>query len=54
MDGNPDFVKLAESYAIRSRRITQDEDIDEAVREMLASTEPYLLECAVSPEEATL
>lgn len=54
LDGNPDFVKLAESYAIRSRRITRDENIDEAVREMLASPEPYLLECAVSPEEATL
>lgn len=54
LNGNPDFVKLAESYSIRARRIEEDADIGEAVNELLASSEPYLLECAVNPAESTL
>ena len=54
LDGNPDFVKLAESYGIPSCRISNDGDIDEAIQNMLSCADAYLLECTVSPEEPTL
>mgnify|MGYP005764141133 FL=1 len=54
LDGNPDFVKLAESYGIPSCRISNDGDIDEAIQNTLSCADAYLLECTVSPEEPTL
>ncbi len=44
---NPDFVKLADAYGWRSRRITKPEEIDDALDEMLASDEPYLLDVMI-------
>ncbi len=44
---NPDFVKLADAYGWRSRRITKPEEIDAALDEMLASDEPYLLDVMI-------
>ena len=44
---NPDFVKLADAYGWRSRRITEPEEIDDALDEMLASDEPYLLDVMI-------
>ncbi len=44
---NPDFVKLADAYGWRARRITKPEEIDAALDEMLASDEPYLLDVMI-------
>ncbi|MDM8271195.1 biosynthetic-type acetolactate synthase large subunit [Thermophilibacter provencensis] len=44
---NPDFVKLADAYGWRARRITKPEEVNDALDEMLASDEPYLLDVVI-------
>jgi len=48
---NPDFVKIAEGYHIKSRRVTGRDDLQEAVGEMMASKDPYFLEVKVEKED---
>ena len=50
---NPDFVKLADAYGWRSRRVEKPEDVDAALDEMLASKEPYLLDVMI-PRDQTV
>ncbi|WP_155284311.1 biosynthetic-type acetolactate synthase large subunit [Capnocytophaga felis] len=47
---NPDFIKIAEGYHIESRLVTQRKDLEEAVKEMLASDKAYFLEVRVEKE----
>ncbi|MEX0359463.1 MAG: thiamine pyrophosphate-binding protein, partial [Allomuricauda sp.] len=48
---NPDFVKIAEGYHIKSRRVTERGDLKDAVEEMMASKDPYFLEVRVEKED---
>lgn len=48
---NPDFVSIAKGYFIDARRVTKREELNEAVREMMASEEAYLLEVCVEKED---
>ncbi|MBO0341116.1 MAG: biosynthetic-type acetolactate synthase large subunit [Bacteroidota bacterium] len=48
---NPDFVKIAEGYHIKSRRVTERGDLQDAVKEMMASKDPYFLEVKVEKED---
>ncbi|AEM72270.1 acetolactate synthase, large subunit, biosynthetic type [Allomuricauda ruestringensis DSM 13258] len=48
---NPDFVKIAEGYHIKSRRVSERKDLQEAVQEMMASNDPYFLEVKVEKED---
>lgn len=48
---NPDFVKLADAYGWRARRIERPEEIDAALDEMLASDEPYLLDVMIPAQQ---
>ncbi|WP_420399852.1 biosynthetic-type acetolactate synthase large subunit [Flagellimonas sp.] len=48
---NPDFVKIAEGYHIKSRRVTERGDLKDAVEEMIASKDPYFLEVRVEKED---
>ncbi len=48
---SPDFVKLAESYGIRSRRVEHQEDVEDAVRDSLSDREPHLIDFWVDPTE---
>ena len=50
---NPDFVKLADAYGWRARRVEKPEDLDAALDEMLASKEPYLLDVMI-PRDQTV
>ncbi len=54
LDENPDFVKLAEAYGFKGRTISSNSEVRQAVEKMLSDDEPYLLECKIDPEEATL
>ncbi len=54
LDGGPDLPTLAGAYGIPAARLSQDAQIEEAVRAMLASSGPFLLECVVDPQEKTL
>ena len=47
---NPDFVKIAEGYFIKARKVTERKDLADAVEEMIKSDEPYFLEVAVEKE----
>ncbi len=44
---NPDFVKVADAYGIEGRKVTQREELDGAIREMLEHDGAYLLEVVV-------
>jgi acetolactate synthase-1/2/3 large subunit len=48
---NPDFVKIAEGYHIKSRRVSERSELKEAVAEMIASKGPYFLEVKVEKED---
>lgn len=48
---NPDFVKIAEGYHIKSRRVVERSDLQEAIEEMIASKDPYFLEVKVEKED---
>ncbi len=47
----PDYVKLAEAYAIPGRRVEDEESCAAVLREALAQPGPVLIECRVKPEE---
>ena len=47
---NPDFVKIAEGYYLKARRVTERKDLAEAVEEMIKSSDPYFLEVIVEKE----
>ncbi len=47
----PDFVKLAESYGIKARRIRKKEEVEDALRELVAYKGPYLLDVIIAREE---
>ena len=44
---NPDFVKIADAYNIRGRKVTLREELDDAIDEMLEHKGAYLLEVVV-------
>ncbi len=48
---NPDFVKIAEGYYLKAKRVTKREDLADAVDEMIKSDEPYFLEVVVEKED---
>jgi len=47
----PDFVKLAESYGIKARRIRKKEEVEDALKELVEYKGPYLLDVIISREE---
>lgn len=48
---NPDYMKIASAYGIKSRLVEKREDLADAVKEMLANNdEPFLLEVRVIEE----
>lgn len=48
---NPDFVKIAEGYHIKSKRVVERSELKDAVEEMMASKGPYFLEVRVEKED---
>lgn len=52
--GAPDFIALAAAFGIPGRHLDQNSDAPDAIDEMLKAEGPYLLECAVSPDESSL
>lgn len=51
--GGPDFCKLVEAYGIKSGVVTENSDVDRAIKEMMADKDSYLLVVSVSPFEPT-
>lgn len=48
---NPDFIKITEGFGIKAKKVTEREDLADALQEMLDSSESYLLEVVVEKEE---
>jgi acetolactate synthase-1/2/3 large subunit len=51
LEGNPDFVKLAEAYGVKGLRITRPGDIDRKLREARAHKGPALVVAEVMKED---
>lgn len=47
---NPDYIKIASAYDIPGKRVKTREELNEAIREMLATDGAYLLEACVVEE----
>lgn len=48
---NPDFVKIAEGYDIKAKRVTERKDLAAVVAEMMASKDAFFLEVKVEQED---
>jgi acetolactate synthase-1/2/3 large subunit len=44
---NPDFIQIAAAYRIPGKSVSQREELDDAIKEMLETKGPYLLEAKV-------
>ena len=47
---NPNFLKIAEGYYIKAKKVTKREELAAAVKEMMESKEAYFLEVCVEKE----
>ena len=47
---NPDYMQIASAYGIPSRRVMERGELADAIREMLATDGPFLLEACVEEE----
>jgi acetolactate synthase-1/2/3 large subunit len=48
---NPDFIKVAEGFGIKGRRILERKELEKAIDEMLEYDGPFLLEVPIEKEE---
>ncbi|HEX8038086.1 MAG TPA: biosynthetic-type acetolactate synthase large subunit, partial [Chryseosolibacter sp.] len=48
---NPDFVKIAEAYNLPARKVTKRDELQDAIKELLASKTSYFLEVVVGKED---
>ncbi len=51
---NPDYELIAQGYGIPCRTVVDRKDLDAAIREMLDTEGPFLLQCAVKEEDNVL
>lgn len=47
---NPDFIKIAEAYSIKSRKISERDELDDAISEMLSHKGAYILDVEIEHE----
>ena len=47
MQTNPDFVKLGESFGVKSMRYTAEDQVSDELKEALESPEPVLIDARV-------
>ncbi|WP_186757536.1 biosynthetic-type acetolactate synthase large subunit [Echinicola salinicaeni] len=48
---NPDFIKIAEAYNMKTSKVTEREDLSDSVAEMMIHDGPYFLEVVVEKED---
>lgn len=54
LSGNPDFIKLAGAYGIPAVRVSDETQLEDALKTALQTDGSYLVEIVVDPLEATL
>ena len=50
---NPDFVKMAESYGVKGKRIHSSEEVKETIQTAIELNEPYLIEVVTDRDAPT-
>jgi acetolactate synthase-1/2/3 large subunit len=48
---NPDFIKVAEGFGIKGKKVLERPQLDSAIQEMLDYNGPYLLEVSIEKED---
>lgn len=48
---NPDFIKVAEGFGIRGKKVLERPELESAIQEMLDYKGPYLLEVSIEKED---
>ena len=48
---NPDFIKVAEGFGIKGKKVLHRPELDNAIKEMLEYDGPYLLEVSIEKED---
>lgn len=51
LDRGPDFVKLAEAYGLRGKRVTNLQEMEEAMKEALSAGCGYVIDCVLDMDE---
>ncbi len=51
LDRGPDFVKLAQAYGLKGRRVTNDEELRSAIKDALECGIGYVIDCAIDIDE---
>ena len=51
LECNPDFVKIADAYGIKSERLKTKEDLENKLKDLILSDEGVILDCIVEREE---
>ena len=51
---NPDYELIAKGYGIPARTVVDRAELDDAICEMLSTSGPYLLQCAIKEEDNVL
>lgn len=51
LDRGPDFVKLAEAYGLKGRRVTTVEELEDAIKEAIEWNHGYVVDCAIEMDE---
>ena len=51
LDRGPDFVKLAEAYNLKGKRVTTVEELDIALQEAMTCGCGYVIDCAIETDE---
>ncbi len=54
LDGSPSFTKIAEAYGIESVLVDSPENAEDAVKRLISSDRPFLIEVAVEEYEKTI
>ncbi len=51
LDFSPDFVKLAEAYGLKGKRVTNVAELEEAIREAMDWGHGYVVDCIIDTDE---
>ncbi len=54
LDGSPSFTKLADAYGIENMLVDSPEKAEEAIKRLISSDKPYLIEAVVEEYEKTI
>ena len=54
LDRSPDFVKIAEAYGIKGEYVNDISEAEKALKNLLNSDKPYILQVKVSEDERTI